>query len=291
MSYYLERIQRGVDFIESKLDEDVVLSAVAREAGLSQWHFQRIFKALTGETLKTYIRSRRLAASLERLLTTNLRVLDIALLAGFESQEAFARAFKASFGISPLSYRKLGKRSLFLRKPQFDSGYLAQLQKNPSLEPTFIEEPARVLVGVRTTFFGTGSEKNNFSARLPALWAEFTPHMHEIPARDDTAAYGVVRQCSEADEELEYHAACIVSSLGAIPGGMRVLELPRTRYARFSHRGPAEELDRTVSYAYATWLAGSGLRHSGGADLEIYGAEYHPTSPDSLIEYAIPLAD
>lgn len=94
MSYYLERIQHGVDYIETRLEEDVSLADVAKAAGVSQWHFQRIFKALTGETLKTYIRSRRFAASLARLLDTNLRVLDIALLAGFESQEAFARAFK-----------------------------------------------------------------------------------------------------------------------------------------------------------------------------------------------------
>ncbi len=291
MSYYLERIQRGVDFIESQLDDDVALSAVAREAGLSQWHFQRIFKALTGETLKTYIRSRRLAASLDRLLTTDLRVLDVALLAGFESQEAFARAFKANFGISPLSYRKLGKKSLFLRKPQFDAAYLAQLQKNPSLEPELVDEPRRLLVGMRTSFFGTGSEKNNFSARLPPLWAEFAPRMAEIPARVPDFGYGVIRQLSEQDEELEYHAACAVSALGDVPVGMCAVELPAGRYARFAHRGPAPELDRTVSYIYATWLAGSGFHHAGGADVEIYGPKYHPTSPDSLIEYAIPLAD
>lgn len=100
MSYYLDRIQQGVDYIESRLEEDIALADVAKAAGLSQWHFQRMFRALTGETLKTYIRSRRLANSLDRLLSTRLRILDIALLAGFESQESFARAFKQSFGVT-----------------------------------------------------------------------------------------------------------------------------------------------------------------------------------------------
>jgi AraC family transcriptional regulator len=117
VSYYLERIQCGVDYIETRLDEDVALSDVAEEAGISQWHFQRIFRALTGETLKTYIRSRRLAVSLERLLDTNLRVLDIAIMAGFESQEAFARAFKKAFGLTPQKYRALRDKRLFLKKP------------------------------------------------------------------------------------------------------------------------------------------------------------------------------
>ena len=100
MSGYLEQVQRAVDFIETRLDEDLSLSEVAKVAGISQWHFQRIFKALSNETLKTYIRSRRLASSLDRLLTSKLRILDIALLAGFESQEAFARAFKKAFGVA-----------------------------------------------------------------------------------------------------------------------------------------------------------------------------------------------
>ena len=75
---YLRQIQEGIDFIEAHLESDIALSEVARAAGMSQWHFQRIFKALTNETLKTYIRSRRLASSMERLLSTDLRILDIA---------------------------------------------------------------------------------------------------------------------------------------------------------------------------------------------------------------------
>jgi AraC family transcriptional regulator len=110
LNYYLERIQRGVDYVETRLDEEIALSSVAKEAGISQWHFQRIFKALTGETLKTYIRSRRLAGSLDRLLTTDLRVLDIALLAGFESQEAFARAFAGASPSTPSAVCRLQQR-------------------------------------------------------------------------------------------------------------------------------------------------------------------------------------
>ena len=54
MSYYLERIQRGVDHVEERLDQDVELSDVAKAAGISQWHFQRIFRALTGDSVLHY---------------------------------------------------------------------------------------------------------------------------------------------------------------------------------------------------------------------------------------------
>ena len=58
---YLDRVQLGIDFIEENLEQAVSFAEVAKAAGLSAWHFQRIFKAITHETLKSYIRSRRLS--------------------------------------------------------------------------------------------------------------------------------------------------------------------------------------------------------------------------------------
>ena len=91
---YLKQVQKGIDYIKANLDFDLALAQVAQEAGISQWHFQRIFKALTNETLKTYIRSRRLANALDKLHLTQNKIIDIALCAGYESQESFTRAFK-----------------------------------------------------------------------------------------------------------------------------------------------------------------------------------------------------
>jgi len=290
VSYYLERIQRGVDFIETKLDEDVALSEVAKMAGISQWHFQRIFKALTGETLKTYIRSRRLAASLERLLSTDLRVLDITLLAGFESQEAFARAFKQAFGLTPQKYRALRDKSLFLKKPRFDLQYLQQLTRNDALSPELYEQPPLLLVGLRTLFYSVDSEKNNIGELLPPLWGAFIARLAEIPNKVPGTCYGVLQQERADSERLEYHAAIEVTNVGSLPDGMVSLQVPAGRYARFEHRGPAPRIDHTVSYAYASWLGQSGYRHTYAPDLEIYGDRYHPTSDDSVFHYAIPIA-
>ncbi len=290
MSYYLERVQQGVDYIETRLDEDVDLADVARAAGVSQWHFQRLFKALTGETLKTYIRSRRLAGSLERLLTTDLRVLDIAIFAGFESQEAFARAFKLAFGLTPQKYRSLRNKSLFLKKPRFDAEYLTHIHQNISLVPEIYEQPRLLLVGLRTLFFSVDSEKNNVGQLLPPLWSAFVPRLGEIENRIPGVCYGVVRQERAEDERLEYHAAIAVTEVAALPEGMALIEIPAAKYARFEHRGPARKLDHTVNYAYATWLSQSKHRHSYGPDLEFYGERWHAASSDSVMHYAMPIA-
>jgi AraC family transcriptional regulator len=109
---YLAQVQRGIDYIEANLAHDIQAADVARHAGISHWHFQRIFKALTNETLKTYIRSRRFSQALEQLAATQERVLDIALAAGFETQESFTRAFKKAFSVTPARLRSCAKSVL-----------------------------------------------------------------------------------------------------------------------------------------------------------------------------------
>ncbi|RYE83306.1 MAG: helix-turn-helix domain-containing protein, partial [Myxococcales bacterium] len=269
--------------------------APARHAGLSQWHFQRIFRALTGETLKTYVRSRRFAHALDRLAHSDERVLEIALAAGFDSQEAFTRAFKKAFGVTPARYRRSHRETPFLRKVRFDEDYLVHLHGGVSLEPAVSVMPGRVLVGLSTRFFGSDSEKNNVGTKLPALWGEFMPRLPGIAGQVLDAGetrptgYGVIRQTSERSDELEYLAAIAVAPDAPVPAGMVRLELPATRRAIFRHRGHLQQLDRTVNYIYSSWLARSGLRHPGGPDLEVYGPGYRHEQDDSEVLYAIPV--
>ncbi|MCA9623647.1 MAG: GyrI-like domain-containing protein, partial [Myxococcales bacterium] len=208
----------------------------------------------------------------------------------YDSQESFTRAFKQSFGITPHRYRRLGDKALFLRKVRLDADYLAHLQTGVSPAPVLEERGELSMVGLATTFFGVDSERNNIASEIPALWAAFLPRLEEIPHRVPGTCYGVIRQAEADSERLEYVAAMEVSSLGPLPEGMVAARIAASRYARFDHRGAVAELDHTVSYAYSTWLLGSGMRHTYGPDLEIYGADYHPTSAESLIHYAIPVA-
>jgi AraC family transcriptional regulator len=109
---------------------------------------------------------------------------------------------------------------------------------------------------------------------------------HAVPGR----CYGVVRQEQPDSDRLQYHAAVEVTKIDALPRDMAQVEIPEATYATFTHRGFAQNLDHTVNYVYSTWLAQSDRRHTYGPDLEIYGKDYHPTRPDSVIYYAIPIA-
>lgn len=287
--HYLTQVQKGIEYIEANLDEEISLHDVAKQAGISQWHFQRIFKALTNETLKTYIRSRRLSIAFDNLLTTDKKIIDISIAAGFESQESFTRAFKKAFDMTPNEARKVGNKNLFLNKVQFDAEYLRHININLSLTPEIVTQERMQLVGVKTEFYSVDSEKNNMADKLPLLWDEFVPRMEEIQHKVSGLAYGVIQQTKEKTDLLEYYAAVEVSDINDLPEGMVSVEIPASTYAKFTHKGNVASINNTVNYVYSSWLMQSDKRHTYGADLEIYGEEYIPDSDDSVVYYSIPI--
>jgi len=103
-----EQIQNAVDFAEANLFEDVGSAAAARAACMSVRSFHRYFPALTGYGFGEYVRRRRLSEAVTSLLDTDDSVLEIAIRAGYDSHEAFTRAFKRQFGVAPLRFRTDG---------------------------------------------------------------------------------------------------------------------------------------------------------------------------------------
>ena len=285
---YLHQVLRGIDYIEDHLEQDLEPEAVARHARVSRWYFQRIFKGLTGETLKAYIRSRRLAHALARLASSDARILDIALSAGFESQAAFTRAFRTTFGMTPAAYRAVGNQNLFARKLRIDEHYIQHLGTNLSVEPEMIRRPAMLLVGLKTSFYGVASEKNDMGDKLPPLWNAFMSRVAEVKHAKPEVCYGVVRAVA-GSERLDYVACIEVARHGRVPKGMCTTKLAASTYALFTHRGFPKDLNTTVDYIYGNWLLRSGMRHTHAPDLEFYGADYVPNSKDSTIRYAIPV--
>jgi len=106
-SLYTRRINRVIDYIDARLGETLDLDRLASVAHVSPWHFHRVFRALTGETLADRVRRRRLEVAAARLLgLPELSALHIALDVGFGSAEVFTRAFRAHFGVTPTAWRR-----------------------------------------------------------------------------------------------------------------------------------------------------------------------------------------
>jgi AraC family transcriptional regulator len=104
----LRQFQPAIAYAATHLDEDLSLSALAADAGMSPFHWHRGFTSISGETPKRLTLRLRLTRAAALLLTSEQSVLDIALTCGFRSPEVFSRAFRKSFDLTPSAYRKRG---------------------------------------------------------------------------------------------------------------------------------------------------------------------------------------
>lgn len=103
---YKRRINRVFQFIEENLDSDLSLNRVSRIAFFSPFHFHRLFKFITGETLNEYVTRCRLEKSALDVMHKNISITEIALKWGFHDNSSFSRAFKKFYGVSPTGFKK-----------------------------------------------------------------------------------------------------------------------------------------------------------------------------------------
>ena len=104
--FHAEKVVRVLDLIHEELDAPLELADLARHVHTTPFHFHRMFRQIVGETVQAYIRRRRLYRAANQLMETSWSILDIAIGAGYQSNEAFTRAFKRRFGLSPSCFRK-----------------------------------------------------------------------------------------------------------------------------------------------------------------------------------------
>ena len=90
-----------MDYIEENLDSEIEYTTLAGLACCSEFHFSRMFSSLTGVPLSEYIRRRRLTKAAFEIQTGNVKIIDIAFKYGYESPDAFTRAFRLLHGVTP----------------------------------------------------------------------------------------------------------------------------------------------------------------------------------------------
>jgi AraC family transcriptional regulator len=102
---YKNRINRVFEFIDENLESNLTLETVSKIAFFSPFHFHRVFKFVTGETLNEYVTRRRIEKSASDLLHKNITATEIAHKYGFSDNSSYSRTFKKYFGVSPTEFK------------------------------------------------------------------------------------------------------------------------------------------------------------------------------------------
>ncbi len=100
-------IKKIIDYIENNLDSQLNLDEIAKEAGYSKFHLNRVFLECVGCTIYKYIQMYRLTVAAEKLVYTKKPIIEIAYEANYSSQQSFTFAFRQLYGHPPQEYRAI----------------------------------------------------------------------------------------------------------------------------------------------------------------------------------------
>ena len=286
---YLHVLETAITYIEAHLDEDIGLEDVARETGYSYYHMTRLFKSAVGETVGSYINKRRLSNAAKELLYTENRIIDIAIYNGYESSEAFSRAFKDIYRISPLEYRK-NKHDFFIgSKKGLNIDMLKHITNSITLKPEIVNFKETKIVGIR----GEVALKGN---GLSSLWEQFhriyAAIPHTVPNRCDFCVCETNQTTYKKNGDAIYSEmiGTEVDSFEEMPDFVVNKIVKPGKYAVFTHMGSLANLEKTYDYIWGTWSLSTKEELDNREDFELYTEQFYSMdNPDNKIEIYIPI--
>ena len=278
---YEQRILRAQHLLEQRLDEEVTPAELARASAFSLHHFHRIFRAQLGETVMQHVRRLRLERAARRLRGSQERILALALEAGYESHEAFTRAFTERFGLPPSEYREQPSRRI--------AEHVRTRQDRAIARVTIATCPPVRVALVR--------HRGGYAA-LEGVWARVMSWAERRGPLAPAPFYGLCPDDPEvtAEEQLRFDACVAVEDhleLGQDPDGPRALAwIPGGTYAVGLHVGPFHRLAETYLDVIGRWLPSSGYEPAPDAVIEHYLDDPRTTPQSELrTEVRVKLAD
>jgi AraC family transcriptional regulator len=271
--------QKALWFIESHLGETLTLDEISNVAGVSRFHLVRAFAAATGCSVMRYVRARRLTEAARALAAGAPDILSVALEADYGSHEAFTRAFRDYFGITPEKVRV----ATCLEHLQLQEPIHMTSTATDHLDPPRFETCKPLLVA------GVGDRFNHVNgAGIPGLWQRFHQTVDDIPGRIGAVAYGV---CCNGDDagNFDYIAGVEVSDFSDLPSAFMRVRIPAQKYAVFAHREHVSTIRRTVNTIWNRWLPASGFRVADAPNFERYGESFDPSTGNGGFEIWVPI--
>ncbi len=278
-------MEAAVEYLEGSLEGEIESGRAAAEANCSTFHFLRMFEVVTGVTVGEYVRRRRLSRAALELCAGEARVTELALRLGYESPDAFTRAFKREFGVTPSEARKEGVHLRMWPRLSFS----VVLKGDAAMEFRIERRGEMVLAGLA---FRASTDGGANLREIPAFWEECHRKGHvealgRAMNRDSTMAImGVcVNDYDEATRSFTYLVGIErpreARARKALPPGCREIPVAAGTWAVFPSRGPLPGAIQEVwKRIYSEWFPTSGYEHADRPDLEVY-----PTGNTSAADY------
>lgn len=283
---WTEGIQNAVDYVEEHLTDELDFTEIAAQAACSSYYFQKIFSVLCGMTLGEYIRGRRLALAGSELISTDIKIIDLALKYGYGSPESFTRAFTLFHGAPPSEVRRgnAALRSFSRLKVQII------MKGGNIMDYKIVEKPAfRVLEKVEQHTVAGGQNKNT----IPGFWErahkDGTIETLLSKAADKTYIFGICYGNGHSDSEtFDYSIAAAYNGAEA-PEGYSIREIPARKWVVAECKGAMPEAIQRLWHQLCTeFFPASGYTPTYELDIEAY-PEGDMTSPDYRSEIWIPI--
>ena len=274
-------VEKALGFIEHRYGEDIDLERMARHIGVSRFHLSRSFPAATGLSISAYLRGRRLTEAAKALAAGAPDILAVAIDARYGSHEAFTRAFRDHFGMTPEQVRERGDVSgLRLVEPiRVDDSLFVELEP-----PRIVEKRSLTIAGLVERHDCLKPE------RVPAQWQRLNPYLETITPRGEAAAFGIVSELFHGSDSFQYLCGIEVSDAFDLPPEFTALRLPARRYAAFRHKGHVSRMRSTVHSIFNRYVEEHGLTVGDMPNfIEYYGPRFDIEAGLGGIEVWVPL--
>ncbi|HWP68916.1 MAG TPA: AraC family transcriptional regulator [Rectinemataceae bacterium] len=288
------RMKKALDYLEKHLKDEVDIGRAAAEANCSTFHFMRMFEVVTGLGPAEYLRRRRLSMAALDLASGNDtraadRILDIALDYGYDSPDAFTRAFKREFGCLPSEARIPGTSLHIFPRLSFT----VALKGDKAMEYRIEKGPEYRLTGlsIRTC----GSDGTGFKV-IPGFWTQIMKDgRYEAlcgkAAGSRVGICGVCHSCDDKTGDFTYSIAIETpADRSGLPAGCEDILVPASTWAKFTSRGPlSKNFQDVIKRIFSEWFPASGREHAGTPEIEFYPDLPDMEADDYWCEYWVPL--
>lgn len=284
---WVESLQKAINYMEEHLLEEISIEEIAKQANFSTFHFQRTFSLLTDTSVSEYLRRRRLTLAAQELCQSDTKIINLAWKYGYDTPEAFSKAFRRQHGISPSEVRKYtGKLKSYNRLM-----IQVQLKGVDPMQYQIVKKKNFQVIGIRRTY---SLENGDNLTGIPRFWDEVNSNGIDqlLFQANNGPVKGVLGVCvdkSDSDtKQIDYWIATAHEG-NDIPAGFSKLEIPASTWAIFEvHGAMPHAMQNTWKQIFSEWFPSSGYRLAGTPELEVY-SDGDASHPDYYSEIWIPV--